>query len=258
MHLTATNIKDALSIGHSKNGLGPVLQGEVCKSTLIARDMCSKCICFLGRVALCCISCVTESSSYTDTCISASLPAARYSRGLQMLLFALTTISWANLTAAHRGSGQLIDSTSSHMLRYILHVDPQQQLSQGMPVQVVNAAASGVCSFAVDRQGRVWAWGTSKRGQLGLGQDVTHTLDAMPLPGLEGISQVACGWGHAAAVTCKPPNPLLPPWPHPPPFAYLSRFIFQTCTFILCLALAKSVISPGLNASCMFQTRTCS
>ncbi len=68
-------------------------------------------------------------------------------------------------------------------------------------VQVVNAAASGVCTLAVDDGGQVWAWGTSKRGQLGLGPDVVHSLKALPVPGLQGVSQVACGWGHAAAIT---------------------------------------------------------
>lgn len=35
--------------------------------------------------------------------------------------------------------------------------------------QVNAAAASGVGSFAVLTDGTVWTWGTSKRGQLGLG-----------------------------------------------------------------------------------------
>lgn len=40
---------------------------------------------------------------------------------------------------------------------------------------VVGAAASGVASFAVDSAGRLWAWGYSKRGQLGLGTAITDT-----------------------------------------------------------------------------------
>ena len=38
--------------------------------------------------------------------------------------------------------------------------------------QVQGAAASGVASFAVLTDGTVWSWGTSKRGQLGLGAGV--------------------------------------------------------------------------------------
>ena len=55
----------------------------------------------------------------------------------------------------------------------------------------------------MDELGRVWAWGTSKRGQLGLGPEVVQTLDALLVPGLEGICQVSCGWGHAAAISSR-------------------------------------------------------
>lgn len=69
-----------------------------------------------------------------------------------------------------------------------------------MGMQVLGAAASGVASFAIDAQGRVWSWGTSKRGQLGQGAGIAEAVRPARLPGLEGITSVASGWGHALAL----------------------------------------------------------
>ncbi|DBA88888.1 hypothetical protein WJX79_001006 [Trebouxia sp. C0005] len=66
--------------------------------------------------------------------------------------------------------------------------------------KVMSAAASGVASFAVVEDGTVWGWGSSKRGQLGLGQGIVEALKPQRLPGLEGITQVSAGWGHACAL----------------------------------------------------------
>ncbi|KAK9803170.1 hypothetical protein WJX72_007973 [[Myrmecia] bisecta] len=63
------------------------------------------------------------------------------------------------------------------------------------------AAASGVASFAIDSNGCVWAWGASKRGQLGLGPGRRQAPKPERLPGLEGVVQLECGWGHAVALT---------------------------------------------------------
>jgi alpha-tubulin suppressor-like RCC1 family protein len=65
---------------------------------------------------------------------------------------------------------------------------------------------AGVCSFAVDNTGALWAWGASKRGQLGLGRDVLASAvprvnAAVTPPSLlvanESIHAVECGihWG---------------------------------------------------------------
>ena len=70
--------------------------------------------------------------------------------------------------------------------------------------QVKSVAASGVASFAVLMDGTVWAWGTSKRGQLGLGPGITQALRPQRVPGLEGISQVSAGWGHVCALRGEP------------------------------------------------------
>ena len=72
--------------------------------------------------------------------------------------------------------------------------------------QVVACAGSGVASFALDPEGCVWAWGTSKRGQLGLGQGCQTAAVPTRVPGLHGVTQMACGWGHMLAVTGKALN----------------------------------------------------
>lgn len=74
------------------------------------------------------------------------------------------------------------------------------EADSGMCAQVVGAAASGVASFAVDAQGSVWSWGTSKRGQLGQGMGITESAQPHRLPEMEGIVSMACGWGHALAL----------------------------------------------------------
>ena len=68
-------------------------------------------------------------------------------------------------------------------------------------LQVVGAAASGVASFAIDAAGCVWSWGTSKRGQLGQGAGIAESLLPNRVQGLEGVTSVACGWGHTLALT---------------------------------------------------------
>jgi alpha-tubulin suppressor-like RCC1 family protein len=45
-------------------------------------------------------------------------------------------------------------------------------------VHVTRAAGSGVASFAVGKDGSLWAWGRSQRGQLGLGSKIVDS----PLP----------------------------------------------------------------------------
>lgn len=62
------------------------------------------------------------------------------------------------------------------------------------------ATGSGVASFAVCADGSVHAFGSSKRGQLGLGPGVRHTTDPQQLRLPAAAAQVAAGWGHAAAL----------------------------------------------------------
>ncbi|KAL4434482.1 hypothetical protein ABPG75_000923 [Micractinium tetrahymenae] len=66
--------------------------------------------------------------------------------------------------------------------------------------QVVAAAGSGVASLALCRDGSLFSFGSSKRGQLGLGPGVRHTTDPQQLHLPAAAQQVSAGWGHAAAL----------------------------------------------------------
>lgn len=70
-------------------------------------------------------------------------------------------------------------------------------------VNVYKAFASGVVSAAISDDGSVWVWGKSKRGQLGLGKDITETIRPCRVGALAGekIVKVSFGWGHALAQT---------------------------------------------------------
>ncbi len=99
-----------------------------------------------------------------------------------------------------------------------------------LALQVTSAAASGVASFAVLGDGTVWGWGSSKRGQLGLGQGTVQALKPQRLPGLEGITEVSAGWGHACALRGKPAcNPTL----FAAMLCYTSNTVFALLTWSL-------------------------
>ena len=49
----------------------------------------------------------------------------------------------------------------------------------------------------------------SKRGQLGQGAGIAEAARPARLPGLEGITSVACGWGHALALRGLHPPKML-------------------------------------------------
>ncbi|XP_022759830.1 ultraviolet-B receptor UVR8-like [Durio zibethinus] len=70
-------------------------------------------------------------------------------------------------------------------------------------VNVCAAFASGVISAAIGDDGSVWVWGKSKRGQLGLGKDITEAVVPRRVEALAGekIVKVSFGWGHALAQT---------------------------------------------------------
>lgn len=70
-------------------------------------------------------------------------------------------------------------------------------------VNVRSASASGVVSAALGDDGSLWIWGRSKRGQLGLGKDVTEAVIPSRVQAVEGerIVKVSFGWGHALALS---------------------------------------------------------
>ncbi|TKY70398.1 Ultraviolet-B receptor UVR8 [Spatholobus suberectus] len=70
-------------------------------------------------------------------------------------------------------------------------------------VNVCGAFASGVVSAALGDDGSVWVWGKSKRGQLGLGKNITEAVVPTKVESLSGenVAKVSFGWGHALART---------------------------------------------------------
>lgn len=53
-------------------------------------------------------------------------------------------------------------------------------------VEVVAVRGSGVVSMAIARDGSLWAWGKSKRGQLGLGANIMHAPTPQRVKALSG------------------------------------------------------------------------
>ncbi|GAV68412.1 RCC1 domain-containing protein/RCC1_2 domain-containing protein [Cephalotus follicularis] len=70
-------------------------------------------------------------------------------------------------------------------------------------VSVRTAFASGVISAAIGDDGSLWVWGKSKRGQLGLGKNITEAVVPSKVKALAGekIVKASFGWGHALALT---------------------------------------------------------
>jgi alpha-tubulin suppressor-like RCC1 family protein len=66
--------------------------------------------------------------------------------------------------------------------------------------QITAACGSGVASFALASDGALFSFGSSKRGQLGLGAGrlAAPRPQRVPLPA--PAAQVAAGWGHAVAL----------------------------------------------------------
>jgi len=71
---------------------------------------------------------------------------------------------------------------------------------QGIHVQSVSCGDYHVA--ACDRQGRVYAWGYGRFGQLGTGATTDLSVPTL-VPNLENITSVSCGQNHAAAITRK-------------------------------------------------------
>lgn len=65
---------------------------------------------------------------------------------------------------------------------------------------IASSTGSGVSTFAITTDGLLYAFGSSTRGQLGLGRDVRTAREPrrVRLPGR--VKQISAGWGHAAAV----------------------------------------------------------
>ncbi|KAL3631518.1 hypothetical protein CASFOL_024502 [Castilleja foliolosa] len=89
------------------------------------------------------------------------------------------------------------------------HISPRDtwnkpQKVEGLDqVSVRSAFASGVVSAVTGDDGSLWVWGKSKRGQLGLGNNISEAVSPSRVEALLGhkIAKVSLGWGHALALT---------------------------------------------------------
>jgi alpha-tubulin suppressor-like RCC1 family protein len=70
----------------------------------------------------------------------------------------------------------------------------------GVLTDIVGVAAGDKHSLALDRQGRVWSWGSSSSGQVGNGATASRTR-AEPLSGVSGIVAIAAGGDSSLAVS---------------------------------------------------------
>ncbi|KAG7379278.1 hypothetical protein PHYPSEUDO_008774 [Phytophthora pseudosyringae] len=70
-------------------------------------------------------------------------------------------------------------------------------------VQIVQVAAGGMHSLAVDAGGRVWAWGCNAYGQLGIGLETAqlHTPALGAPPSSIRVRHIAAGWAHSALIS---------------------------------------------------------
>jgi alpha-tubulin suppressor-like RCC1 family protein len=64
---------------------------------------------------------------------------------------------------------------------------------------IVAIAATTVSSYALDRRGRVWAWGANGVGQLGDGTTTNRPVPVM-LPGVDSVTEIAAGFIHVVAL----------------------------------------------------------
>ncbi|XP_031492183.1 ultraviolet-B receptor UVR8 [Nymphaea colorata] len=103
--------------------------------------------------------------------------------------------AWGRNDEGQLGRGQLLDSRDEWS---------RPGRVQGLDhVRVRSAFASGVVSMAVGDDGSLWAWGRSKRGQLGLGRGILEVRLPTKVEALAGeeVAKVGLGWGHALAQT---------------------------------------------------------
>ena len=77
-------------------------------------------------------------------------------------------------------------------------------LGGGTSSQVKSVSASGVASFAVCENGEAFSWGSSKRGQLGLGAGIVESETPRRIPCSFPIKSISAGWGHAVGLADTP------------------------------------------------------
>jgi alpha-tubulin suppressor-like RCC1 family protein len=86
----------------------------------------------------------------------------------------------------------------------IYQATPQLILVDGHPFLCAQVSAGGYHSLASNRQGQLWAWGSNRLGQLGLGDKETRDIPTLvPLPANTQIRAIAAGGDHSLAIDVK-------------------------------------------------------
>ena len=68
-------------------------------------------------------------------------------------------------------------------------------------VTFMNVSSGGFASYAIDRTGRLWAWGDNRRGQLGIGSH--HNAEKLPADVGIHVSQVSATAQNVAALELR-------------------------------------------------------
>ncbi|CAI5740081.1 unnamed protein product [Hyaloperonospora brassicae] len=69
------------------------------------------------------------------------------------------------------------------------------------PVRIVQVAAGGTHSLAIDTCGRVWTWGSNSYGQLGIGSKTGQLCAPTRIALSARVHHMAAGWAHSALVS---------------------------------------------------------
>jgi len=91
--------------------------------------------------------------------------------------------------------GQLGDGTHNAFL----HRTVPRRVSGLNSVKVVEVASGLTHCLALDQEGRVWAWGSNRYGELGIGNNTFRTTP-MQISGLNSVIAVATGSSHSLAI----------------------------------------------------------
>ncbi|CAH0494034.1 unnamed protein product [Peronospora farinosa] len=101
-------------------------------------------------------------------------------------------------------SGQVAaTATEKQIVRVPMAVEFPIAPQRNVPVQIVEVAAGGMHSMALDTCGRVWAWGCNVYGQSGTGSDMkkVDVLSHVALPSEVHVKHIAAGWAHSALIS---------------------------------------------------------
>ncbi|CAH0480186.1 unnamed protein product [Peronospora belbahrii] len=100
-------------------------------------------------------------------------------------------------------NGQVTAAAAENVVRIPTTVKFPIQPQDHLPVRIVEVAAGGMHSMAIDTFGRVWTWGCNAHGQLGTGSEIKqfNALSLVTLPHNVHVKRIAAGWAHNAFIS---------------------------------------------------------